>query len=228
MAELHDIQPIPVEAFSASTMLTPVSPEQGPQVRVVGSNASYASQASTPPPMPPPYKGPKPVPPTSWSSSAKDNGIRIWQYLKNTLGLGPVGAAAFIGNFMVESFWTLSPTPPNSKNPPYGIAQWLGWRWTCLHGIYGNEWKLLGNQLSFISDELTGQKFQKKVILYNGTTIRSTMINRYAGYTKASTAYANTAAAALYVQNNYEGATNQQTLQRQWEALFALHELWNY
>jgi hypothetical protein len=140
-------------------------------------------------------------------------------------GLGPVSAAAFVGNFLVESErWTLDPKSKNGRGY-FGIASWgtsqaSGNRWGAFL-TYAGEHKLnkdsLEAQLDFVWHELETDKAFVREELRRFDDIRHPTA-------------AEISKAATVVGGDYEGALTNGVLQgqtwREYEAKFVLYEFW--
>lgn len=77
-------------------------------------------------------------------------------FVQPPAGLTPEQSAAIVGNLMQES--GVNPTARNPSSGAYGIAQWLGGRYTALQDFassHGGNADDLGTQLSFLWYEVT-------------------------------------------------------------------------
>jgi hypothetical protein len=89
-------------------------------------------------------------------ATGSDHEEQAFNFYVTNFGLSGFQAAAIVGNFMQES--NLDPTIVNSSSGAYGIAQWLGGRYTHLQAYAENLSGGIGNfdnQLAFSKVELT-------------------------------------------------------------------------
>jgi hypothetical protein len=89
-------------------------------------------------------------------ATGSDNEEKAFNFYVSNFGLSGFQAAAIVGNYMQES--GLDPTIVNSSSGAYGIAQWLGGRYTHLQAYAGGLSGGIGsfdNQLAFSKAELT-------------------------------------------------------------------------
>ncbi|WP_436663542.1 phage protein [Alicyclobacillus acidoterrestris] len=88
--------------------------------------------------------------------SGSGNAAAIWNFLASK-GLSAAAIAGIMGNWQQES--SLSPTAVNPSSGAYGLAQWLGDRYTNLQSYcqsHGLDWTSLTGQLTFAWYEMTG------------------------------------------------------------------------
>ncbi|WP_159437304.1 phage tail tip lysozyme [Alicyclobacillus vulcanalis] len=121
-----------------------------------------------------------PLPNLKGNSTAQE----IWNYLRSQ-GLTPSAAAGVMGNLMQES--SLNPTAVNSSSGAFGIAQWLGPRYTELVQYASKNHTSASNlaaQLGFLWSEIQ-----------SGQYVNISKLNSM-----------NPAQAAVYFEENYEKA----------------------
>ena len=156
-------------------------------------------------------------------TSVESRGWTTYLFFLNR-GLSPVEAAAFTGNFLVESYWTLDPQNPLvNQGGARGIAQWLSTgRWqTFLNWAQpkGIDTESLQGQLDFVWHELTTD--YAPVL---------TQLSPYRDFAAPITTTAINKAADI-VARYYEGALTpaggiQAGDRREYEARFVAYELW--
>jgi hypothetical protein len=179
-----------------------------------GPNVNVTADSPTPPGRSTP---PGPVPPGAPVRFVSDDDeSRAWTaylYFLNK-GLSPAGAAALVGNFLVESYWTVNPRDPRvDSGPARGIAQWLyTGRWQDLLSWAGDRDPLsLHVQLDFVWHELT-------------------TVSDYQPVKKSLQTAADPTSAAELVGRVYEGAITKGQVQdldrRQYEARMVLFAFW--
>jgi len=88
---------------------------------IIGKQPQRPKRAFPPPPAKPP-----PGAQVGWRDpGAHARAREIYRFFVRK-GLSPVAAAAIVGNFLVESYWSLNPKDPIlERGPTRGIGQWL-------------------------------------------------------------------------------------------------------
>ena len=92
--------------------------------------------------------------PTTLTGS--DHTQQVYNFFVNTMGYTPDQAAGAAGSLYFES-GGMNPTISNSGSGAYGIAQWLGSRFTHLQTYEGSKYNTLEGQVDFLKAELTGK-----------------------------------------------------------------------
>jgi lysophospholipase L1-like esterase len=85
--------------------------------------------------------------------SGNDNEQQVFNFFTGNMGYSPDQAAGAVGSLMLES--SMNPTISNgSGSGAYGIAQWLGSRFTGLKTFAGKDYDTLQGQVGFMQHEL--------------------------------------------------------------------------
>jgi len=188
----------------------------------------------------PPLPGPRPsgLVPVGWiTPGARKRAVVIWRFFLD-VGLGRVEAAAFLGNFLVETAYSLSPYAKNVFGYQ-GLAQWqpgkdprsgAKHRWELLKD-YAARNRLyrcsIWTQLEFVATELSG------LLRSEGDDYSSVLaqLRPYRHVTDPAEAGRVVDTATDIVTSSYEQAINrdgslQEGREREYEARFVLHDLW--
>jgi hypothetical protein len=111
--------PAPRKPTLGSEPVAPALPAAGPADPTPGGPGNKVG-----PPPPPPAKAPVDAQVGWRDADTEQRAKQIFLFFLNK-GLSAVAAAAIVGNFLVESDWTLDPTSSLLKTGPYkGIGQW--------------------------------------------------------------------------------------------------------
>lgn len=87
--------------------------------------------------------------------SGSDNEQKLYNFFTGTMNYTPQQAAGAVGSMMFESHLDPTITNPGSTQA-YGIAQWVGSRFTDLQTFAGSNYDTFEGQVSFLKAELTG------------------------------------------------------------------------
>jgi hypothetical protein len=199
-------------------------------VQAVAQPQTAEAQSGPPPPGPPP-PGP---PQEGWLGEASElRGRTIYLFFLNK-GLSPVEAAAFVGNFLVESGWALDPKRLTTGDYR-GIAQWSAsdrWQnlldWAKPKGLNPIS---LQTQLDFAWHELkTSHAYVKRELDKRfgnyGVNVSKEIMDEAAWYVGAYYEGALIFDHGVALKDSQGRYLVQGLNQRQFETRFALYELW--